>query len=160
MRYSAEYPEVNFFQSIGRLPHHPKFWYLANNGTISDLHPKKSPDIDQWRRGYWNAFNAGLLCKTSDWQHEKEYRLVLSSTLHDLAPNDLRKLRYNFSSLSGIVFGAETAAEDKLKVLDIVRGKCLEAKREDFEFYQASYSRKKRAFEIDRLPGLTQILHA
>jgi hypothetical protein len=57
-------------------------------------------------------------------------------------------LSYKFSDLSGIVFGAKTATDDKLKIMKIVEEKCRAEKRTDFEFHQAQYSRKDRNFRI------------
>jgi Protein of unknown function (DUF2971) len=152
--YSETYPEINFFKSIGRLPLQPGFWYTAEDGEISNCHPEKAGDIDEWRRQYWAAFHAGLICKASDWAHEQEYRLLLSSTLHDLTEVDSRKLRYHFADLSGIIFGAETTIENKLKIVQIVSEKCRAERRENFEFYQAQYSRQRRGFKIERLTML------
>ena len=59
-----------------------------------------------------------------------------------------RKLNYKFSDLSGIIFGAGTATEDKLKIMRIVEAKCRAEKRTDFEFHQVQYSRKDRTFRI------------
>ena len=59
-----------------------------------------------------------------------------------------RKLNYKFSDLSGIIFGARTAAEDKLKIMKIVEEKRKAEKRTDFEFHQVQYFHKDRSFRI------------
>jgi hypothetical protein len=60
----------------------------------------------------------------------------------------IKEARYNFLDLSGIIFGAKASAVDKLKVIKVIEEKCRAEKRDDFEFYQAQYSRKTRSFRI------------
>jgi hypothetical protein len=72
----------------------------------------------------------------------------LSAEFHDLREKASRKLRYKFSNLAGIIFGANTAAEDKIKIMRVIEQKCGSEKRDDFEFYQAQYSRESRSFRI------------
>ena len=67
-----------------------------------------------------------------------------------------RTLNYKFSDLSGIIFGAKTVSEHKVKIMKIVDDKCRAEKRTDFEFHQIQYSRKDRSFRIAPL-GLIRI---
>ena len=50
-----------------------------------------------------------------------------------------RTLAYDFNSLKGIVFGINTADEDKVRIIEIIQKKCEEYKWTDFNFYQAYY---------------------
>ena len=61
-----------------------------------------------------------------------------------------------FADLSGIIFGAKTVAEDKVRIMRIVAEKCKAEGRHDFEFYQMQYSRKERSFRIAPL-GLIRL---
>jgi hypothetical protein len=150
VNYSESYPEIDFFNSLGRLPIPVlnAVWFTDAGGERSSCHSARSLDTDAWRQKYWEAFQSGAICKTSEWAHEQEYRLLLWSSLADLKDKPSRKLQYRFSDLSGIIFGAKTATEDKLKIMKIVEDKCRAEKRTDFEFHQAQYSRKDRGFKI------------
>ncbi len=148
--YSATYPEIDFFNSIGRLPIPllNSVWYTGEGGERSACRGARSLDTEAWRQKYWETFQSGAICKTSEWAHEQEYRLLLWSHLDSLKDKASRKLNYKFSDLSGIVFGAKTAFDDKLRIMKIVEKKCRAEKRADFEFHQVQYSRKERSFRI------------
>jgi Protein of unknown function (DUF2971) len=150
VNYSESYPEIDFFNSLGRLPIPllNAVWYTDAGGERSTCNSVRSLDTDTWRQKYWEAFQSGAICKTSEWAHEQEYRLLLWSNLNDFKDKPSRKLQYKFSDLSGIIFGAKTATEDKLKIMKIVEEKCRAEKRSEFEFHQAQYSRKDRSFKI------------
>jgi hypothetical protein len=150
VNYSESYPEIDFFNSLGRLPIPllNAVWYTDADGERSTCHSVHSLDTDAWRQKYWESFQSGAICKTSEWAHEQEYRLLLWSSLHEFRDKPSRKLQYKFSDLTGIIFGAKTATEDKLKIMKIVEDKCRAEKRSDFEFHQAQYSRKDRGFKI------------
>jgi hypothetical protein len=87
-------------------------------------------------------------CKTSEWAHEQEHRLLLWSSMHNFQDEASRKLRYNFADLSGIIFGIKTAAEAKRKIMRIIAEKCKAESRIDFEFHQMQYSCRDRSFRI------------
>ena len=147
--YTAAYPEIDFFRSIGRLPIPALngFWYRGENGTASSSRTP-SFDTEEWRKKYWDDFESGATCKTSEWSHEEEYRLTLYTSLLDVSDPADRKLPYNFADLSGIIFGAKMAEQDKLSIMRLISEKCSHEGRKDFEFLQARYSRKEAAFQI------------
>jgi hypothetical protein len=78
------------------------------------------------------------------------YRLVLSEVASDRSADSLRKYRYNFSDLEGIVFGIATPETDKLDIIRIIQRKCAQENRQQFQFYQAYYARQTG--RIDVLP--------
>lgn len=123
-------------------------WYVGEGGERSTCRSARAIDSEAWRSGYWDSFQSGVVSKTSDWAHEQEHRLLLWSSLTDLKDKPSRKLNFKFSDLAGIIFGARTATEDKLKIMKIVEEKCRAEKRSDFEFHQVQYSRKDRSFRI------------
>lgn len=154
--YSQEYPEIDFFRSIGRLPI-PKLnscWYVDETGARSSCLNDVRSDEAAWRAQYWQAFQSGAIQKTREWAHEQEYRLVYSSDGFDLREKSSRKLRYKFSDLSGIIFGTQTTAEHKEKIMRIIGEKCKAEGRQDFDFYQLRYSRARRQFELGHLSAL------
>jgi Protein of unknown function (DUF2971) len=148
MNYSQTYPEIDFFNSIGCLPIPimNAVWYRGEDGKLSSCPAARSCDTDTWRQDYWEAFQTGATCKTSEWEHEQEYRLLLWSSINDMEDDESRKLHYNFADLAGIIFGTKTAAGDKLKMMRIIEEKCKAEGRHDFEFHQMQYSRQERRF--------------
>lgn len=70
------------------------------------------------------------LQKSCDWKYEEEERLLIPDYGKEHA-----KIRYNFSALNSITFGMNTSYEDRYKVIDIIRRKCKENRRNNFEFY-------------------------
>jgi hypothetical protein len=153
MNYSQTYPEIDFFNSIGRLPIPllNAVWYKGDGGELSSCRAAHSGDTDTWRQDYWDTFQTGATCKTSEWEHEQEYRLLLWSSMNNLEDDASRKLCYNFADLSGIIFGTRTAAEDKLKIMRIIAEKCKAEERHAFEFRQMQYSRRERRFRCSPL---------
>lgn len=91
------------------------------------------------------------MTKTIDWAEEKEYRLVLSSILTPIIDKKNRKLKYNFNSLKGLIFGMETPNEEKLKIIEIIKDKCKKNNINDFEFYQAYYCQKNESIQHRRM---------
>jgi hypothetical protein len=153
VNYSDSYPEIDFFNSIGRLPIPllNAVWYTGENGERSACRGARFIDTEAWRKHYWEAFESGATRKTSEWAHEQEYRLLLWSSLDNFSDKNSRKLNYKFSDLSGIIFGARTAADDKLKIMGVIEEKCRAENRTDFEFHQVQYSRRDRNFRIASL---------
>lgn len=148
--YTHDYPEIDFFASLGTVPM-PKlthFWLAGPDGTLSAIADKIFKHEEEWRRQHWDTFRIGATSKTSEWSHEREYRLILSSNLQRFDDKPSRKLKYRFSDLSGIGFGMKTTAEDKIRIIKIVEQKCRSEGRADFEFYQARYSRKAQKIEL------------
>jgi hypothetical protein len=84
--------------------------------------------------------------KLNDWKHEDEYRLLHIDSLGVVESN--RTFKYDFTSLSGIVFGMGTRPADKLKVIEILRRKCDEHSRQGFEFLEARYNRRTGTIEV------------
>ncbi len=95
------------------------------------------------------VFECGAICKTSEWQHEQEYRLLLWS-FGDLKDKPSRKLTYKFADLAGIIFGARTLAEDKLKIIKIIEQKCKAENRTSSSFIKCSIRGTTAASESRR----------
>ncbi len=145
VRYGHEYPEIDFFTTLGTLPR-PKlsrFWYGGIEGERSEIADRILGDNPEWRKAYWRTFKSTTLAKMTDWEHEMEYRLVLHSSF-----DQERCLKYKFSSLSGVCFGINTSIEDKVQIMRIIERKCLVEKRTNFEFLQARYSSRARKIEM------------
>ena len=148
--YGNETRGFDFFRSIGSLSERGLMdvWYAGANGTTSECCSHLVSEPDHWRKDYWRNFSRVSTGKSKDWEYEEECRIVLSSTLNDLQERSRRKLKYDFGSLKGIIFGIGTSDGDKRKIFDDIAKKCGEHSRTDFEFYQAFFSRKSD--DIDR----------
>lgn len=112
-------------------------------------------DEEKWRSKYWQRFSNIVSTKLDEWSYENEYRLILSSMVHNYFENkNNRKLRYDFSDLSGIVFGLRTTVEDKVRIMKVIQEKCAKHGRKDFDFYQAFYNRSTGKIEVNLLENL------
>lgn len=89
----------------------------------------------------------GLHIKTADWSNENEYRVVrhLPANINPTKINkENRKLKYQFKDLYGIIFGMGTPKRDKIKIINILKQKCIAENRKDFKIYQADYCLKNK----------------
>jgi Protein of unknown function (DUF2971) len=157
VQYASQYPVVDFFRSLGSISGSSidGFWYRGEDSTLSECHSAVYADQDDWRERYWKTFANSTLCKTREWAHEEEHRIVVHS-MFDMSAPEKRKLKYRFSDLAGIVFGARTDVEDKLKIMRIVDAKCAKDKRSDFKFYEIRYLHMESRFKLSEL-GLLKI---
>jgi len=151
VRYSPVRPNIEFFTSLGNLPREKVFgdWLADDAGRASPLVRDLNAETPQWREAYWNRFERSQAVKTKEWAHEREHRLVLSSS-GTLDP-PLRKARYDFGTLTGIIFGLKTPDEDKRSVMQVIEQKCRETGRREFEFHQSYWSTANRRLEISAL---------
>ena len=142
--YGEAHDEIDFFRSLGKLPESKALdvWYKDASGSISDCASHIGEDIETWREGYWQSFYPGINKKTKDWEYEQENRLILFSMLGDLTEKRQRKLKYEFESLEGIIFGMRTSDSDKARILEVLKKKCKENDRAVFRVFQAYYNHK------------------
>jgi hypothetical protein len=66
--YKSEYPEIDFFRSIGRLSvsNLRKFWYSDELGQLSDCAGDVLHDQDSWRKNYWSQQMLSSTVKLDD----------------------------------------------------------------------------------------------
>jgi hypothetical protein len=154
VRYSDRPVSLEFFDNIGTLPETKleSTWFSDEDGNRSDRFDEFLRDRNSWRSQYWERAHDIALTKLTDWQFEDEYRIVLFDLLGEFDKNP--RLRYDFASLEGIVFGLRTSDEDKVTIMDIVRKKCRASGREGFKFHQARYSARSGKLEILPMPLL------
>ena len=147
--YTAKYPAIDFFRSLGSISemYMNNLWYLGEDGSFSKCRDAVYADPDAWRSGYWQTFGESALYKTPEWAHEEEYRIVVHSGF-DMSTKDKRKLKYRFQDLAGIVFGARTDIEDKLKIMRVIDAKCAKERRSDFKFFEVRYIHTESRFQL------------
>ena len=64
---------------------------------------------------------------------------------------DERKYSYEFSLLTGIIFGIKTSDEQKKEIIKIINDKCNKIKRKDFNFFRADYNENTGLIEIQQI---------
>jgi hypothetical protein len=148
IEYTPAYPPIDFFTSLGSVSRQNlnHFWYRGEHDDFSPCLTAAFTD-EAARTEYWKAFESGCLFKTREWAHEDEYRLVLHSGF-DLREKPMRTLQYAFQDLSGVIFGARTDLEDKLKIMRIIDQKCGRECRSDFQFFEVQYTPENAAFRL------------
>lgn len=153
--YCEDYPKADFFRSLGQLsiPTIMNHWYKDENDNLSICADVIKPEnYDNFHKSYWEAIQKCSITKLPGWAHENEYRLTLIPLTFDFSKSDKRKFKYHFSDLEGIIFGVKTPLKDKLKIIEIIKNKCLKEKRKDFKFYQAYFSQSKKEVQVLELP--------
>lgn len=151
--YKEKHTQIDFFKSLAKASKGELMtqWYTDEKGNKSICGEHLDINTDQWRDLYWKNFHNSLCIKSVDWQYEKEYRLVIDDNFMDFSDREKRKIKYNFLSLRGVVFGIKTSESDKMKILKIIKNKCEAHNRTEFEFYQAFYSPKTGKIDKRRL---------
>lgn len=151
--YDAPFTEIDFFRSIGNRTHDQLMtdWYMDSNDNTSECANHLQGDTQKWIDDYWKNYMSSICVKIPDWRKESEYRLLLSSTFFDYSPPKERCIKYNFSSLAGIIFGIKTNYIEKIKIIKIITKLCKENNRENFDFYNAKYNHKTREIEYNKL---------
>ncbi|MDR3432084.1 MAG: DUF2971 domain-containing protein [Rouxiella aceris] len=147
VNYTGEYNDVDFFKNIVVLSAKGlnSTWHIdPENQSVSSCAEEIDKQPSEWIKDYWEQFKHGLLLKTKDWYYEKEFRLILINDKVNYSNETDRALKYDFNSLQGIIFGIRTTLKHKIKIIDIIKRKCLENNRDSFEFYQAYYSDKEK----------------
>lgn len=144
VRYVQALEEVDFFARISGLPESSAraVWFTDDDGNMSPVAAHMAPDadIDAWQDALWSEYLRDICTKTKEWEFEGEHRLVSASLLADTQSDEELTLSYDFSALKGIIFGINTGDDDKIAIIDLIRGKCEAAGRAEFDFRQAYYS--------------------
>ena len=142
--YRGKLNEIDFFRSIGGVTvRHTQLWYTDAEGNVSECGAHSSghgEEYRKWHTRYWNTLYRDTTSKLKDWEHEREWRLILEKRWLD--PGEAPKITYDFNSLKGIIFGIRASDKDILKTIKIIQNKCKceEPERTDFKFYRAEYS--------------------
>ena len=137
MNYSGQIIDRNFFETFGRLTYNQIVSWLTGTEGPSECLKSIVGDEASWRDKYWRVYDDKFLRKLGAWEHEDEYRMMISNISSSY--NDLKKriLLYDSRILKGVIFGIRTSEYDKKKVVDAL----LKAGKpfEEVEFFQAEY---------------------
>lgn len=71
------------------------------------------------RISYWEKVKLHQLTKNENWEYEKEARLILHSSQHQMSPNQ-RLFHYNFGQLVGIIFGMRMSDSRREQLTEIL----------------------------------------
>jgi len=152
VRYTTDDQRIEFFTNIGRLSHRDLMqnWFQDESGKTSSLAQHLSNETNrQWRDAYWENFSPPLFRKLPDWQHEQEYRIILSDALNLYESDEGRTFTYDCDTLDGIIFGINVSVSDEARVMQIVDQKLHEESvARGFTFYQARYNQRLGKIEV------------
>ena len=154
IKYEEKMQDLDFFRSIGALPTGKLLsdWYTDRSGQRSRCCDHIEAKNEQaWRENYWENFIRDITIKSRDWSYEREYRLILTSSIVDLSQPSTRQLTYKFESLRGVIFGMKMSDSDKMRIIQIILEKCRQYSRNSFEFYQAYYCQESNSIEKQKL---------
>ncbi|TCJ85801.1 UNVERIFIED_ORG: DUF2971 family protein [Bacillus cereus] len=142
IEYSLDFDELDFFRNLGRLPIKQlrEQWYTNESGDLSICCEELFSQVEEWRKQHWDVYEGAYFKKLPAWSHEREYRIILSSVLDTFEDPKNRVLEYKFENLEAIIFGMKTSKDDKMKIIEIVKRKCDELERKQFDFFEMAYS--------------------
>lgn len=143
VEYSAEHPEINFFETLGNLPGKMVAYYIKHDN---------SPDWLRWHREYWELFQKIVGYKGKDWKGLEEERIILENSMlvdYEYEPSE-RKIKYDFDELRGIIWGCSVKDTQKNKIRSIINELCAITGRTDFEFYQAVREPSSHEIRIEK----------
>ncbi|MBP3127763.1 DUF2971 domain-containing protein [Thalassospira sp. ER-Se-21-Dark] len=154
--YDQEYPETDFFNSLGQLPIPTlnSAWLYDDEGNRSSCLNQLTNDEGTWRQKYWEHHPSTVTKKLSDWEYESEFRAISTSGFNQDIVS--KNTTYNFDNLDGIIFGMQTKDDYKTKIIEIIKEKCDTANRSCFNFYQAYYNPKTNRVEKVKLEKISQ----
>jgi hypothetical protein len=157
VRYSDEYPELDFFANLSGLRRSRliDYWYNGEDGRRSPAVEKILSESEADKTAYWQLHGLVTTSKLPGWQHESEHRLVLTTIFrtHGAHP-DTRKLRYRLRDLAGIAFGMKMAHADKLAIIRIIARKAEAEGRHDFAFFQAEHDIRTGRIRLGKMSML------
>lgn len=144
VKYDGPMIQRNFFESLGRMTYKQiASWLISKSGEKSRFF--ENYKNEQWREKYWVDYKEKCCRKLPHWQHEKEYRLLLSDSFHKHTPKE-RLIEYAPDSLVGVIFGIKTSEYDKIRIIRAIKetGRLLP----DFNFYQADYDDERQCIAV------------
>lgn len=146
VNYHGTVHERNFFDSLGSLTRRAfDQWLTSRNGERSCIHKYQSREEENvWIDRYWDTFSEAFTQKMPVWEHEGEYRILISDAFNRFYGKDRIYLEYDPEKLTGIIFGVNTSIFDKMRIINAVS----EKKLNHVKFYQATYDDSKQEINI------------
>lgn len=134
VNYSNDTLQKNFFDTLANITYAElEYWLKDEQGNQSKYWKEYDYySSENWHRNYWQDYKEKFLTKMRAWEYEQEYRAIICP--HN-AENHI--FPYDSAAFKGIIFGINTSAEDKIKLLQQIRS--ISQLSNDFQFYQAEY---------------------
>jgi hypothetical protein len=150
VKYSAEPPQINVFESLGFVPGRSlhRNW-LTREGRVSHL--AAAYGAADYHSKYWNAFAQKVSHKFPEWAREQEVRAVKSAWFSGRAPANQRLLHYKMHHLKGIIFGMRMPLDYQLQIMRVLDETLSQTQKETFEFYRARYSPLNKRLDVARM---------
>ena len=149
--YSNNYPEIDFFTSLGCVPLAviDKFWLANYEQTKFSCCLKKYNNDKEWMVNYHKKAKDYICTKSKNWEYEQEYRIFKREAFFTIYEDKQNRIaNYKFEDLDAIIFGRKVSIEDKRKVVRIINKYCLENKVKPCNFYDLYYSTISKQLEI------------
>ena len=140
--YSINYPEIDFFTSLGVLPMPiiEGFWLCNYDKTEFSSCLKNYKPIEQWAINYHMNAAKYICTKNINWNYEQEYRIFQRDVLYRILENKENRIAtYSIKDLDAIIFGRNVKFEDKRKIINIVFEHCKKQSHE-VKFYDLYFS--------------------
>ncbi len=149
VKYTNEYPEINFFASLGGLPKKiiEDFWLCNFDRTKFSNCLKHYEDHAKWYYEYHKKAEDYICIKSKNWEYEQEQRIILKDLIYPAyEKEENRKANYKIEDLQGLIFGRKVSLEDKRKIIKIMLNHCNDKKI--FNFYDLYYSTITNQLEL------------
>ena len=145
VEYGRETIERNFFTTFGRLTIPQIHNWLTGTDGLSDCY-KEFDDKNEWRERYWTAYKSKTYQKIKAWEHEREYRIAIDDFFGGYDDPNSRNIKYDITSLKGVIFGIKTSEYDKKRIMESILQKKDQLTR--FKFYQAEYDDEELTINV------------
>lgn len=161
VKYADEYPEIDFFSSLGCLPHPiiDGFWLCNYDQTKFSNCCEKYKNMDEWRKNYHKKAEEYICTKAKSWEYEQEYRIFQREMMHPTYDDvENRIAKYNLEDLEAIIFGRNVSANDKQRIIEIVNKQRKEKSLTGLKFYDLYYSTITKQLEIKKCREYATVL--
>ena len=148
--YSNEYPEIDFFTSLGVLPMPiiQNFWLCNYDKTEFSSCLSSYQPVERWIVEYHKKAINHICTKAQNWSYEQEYRIFQRDVFTPISENKENRLaNYSITDLEAIIFGRNVSSEEKRKIANIIETHCHE-KNHSVKFYDLYYSSITKKLEL------------
>ena len=161
VKYSDEYPEIDFFASLGCIPHPiiVGFWLCNYDQTKFSACCEKYKDMDKWRENYHKKAEEYICTKAKNWKYEQEYRIFQREMMYpayDSTENRIAK--FNIEDLDAIIFGRKVSSNNKQQIIEIINKHRKEKGLSGLKFYDLYYSTITKQLEIKKCNEYATVL--
>ena len=138
--YVSTKPEIDFFRNIGTIPvtQIREDWFTGFAGALSSYANHLSDESARIKH-LESLFDADVATKSIDWEYEKEVRLLAPVDEGSHLRLGIKKWRFDFKSLYGIIFGMNVSRGDMQAIIRTVDSLRKQTGHERVFYYNAYY---------------------